>query len=88
MSVTIKTVSVTYERKANLGDYNSAAIGCTLWADLDEEAVANLDGTMKDLWEMAKNNVKQQLVPIVREAKGNGSTQVTELFLGLPVKGA
>jgi len=32
----IRTISVTYERKINLGDYNSAHIGLTLWADLDE----------------------------------------------------
>ena len=33
----IKTVSVTYERKLNLGNYNSANIGITLWADIPEE---------------------------------------------------
>lgn len=33
----VKTVSVTYERKINLGDYNSATIGLTLWADVDED---------------------------------------------------
>lgn len=32
----LKTVSVTYGRKINLGDYNSATVDCTLWADLDE----------------------------------------------------
>jgi len=34
---TVKTVSVNYERKLNLGDYNSATVGCTVWADVKEE---------------------------------------------------
>ena len=75
--ITVKTVSVHYERKQNLGDYSSAVVGCTLWADLD--------GSMRALWGMAKENVKSQLVPLVREATGSGSMQVKEYFLGLPV---
>jgi hypothetical protein len=47
--VKVTQVSVTYERKFNLGDYNSAHIGLSLWAQLDEgedaEAVAR---TMQD----------------------------------------
>lgn len=31
----IRTVSVTYGRKLNLGNYNSANISLTLWADID-----------------------------------------------------
>lgn len=50
----VKTVSVTYERKLNLGDYNSAHIGLTLWADLDEsedavEAARELQRQARDL---------------------------------------
>jgi hypothetical protein len=33
----VKTISVVYERKINLGDYNSATIGLTLWADVDDD---------------------------------------------------
>lgn len=75
----LKTVSVVYGRKFNLGDYNSAQIECTLWADLDEqedEAVV-----MTALWEMAKNNVKAQALPLV--AKNTAS--VEQIFMGLPV---
>lgn len=77
---TIKTVSVNYERKINLGDFNSAAVGCTLWADVDEDEQDNLDFIMKDLWAMAKENVKAQIEPIAR--KGNMSLK--EYYLGLP----
>jgi hypothetical protein len=78
---TVKTVSVNYERKVNLGDYNSAAVGCTVWADVKEEE--DLDKAMHDLWECAKNNVKAQLIPL---AKGDGAnTKYQEMFLGLPI---
>ena len=76
----IKTVSVTYERKQNLGDYSSANIGCTVWADVEEGE--DLDLAMRNLWEMAKANVKQQLVPLT---KSGASMNVETLFLGLPV---
>jgi hypothetical protein len=84
MPVTVKTVSVNYERKANLGDYNSAAVGCTIWADVTEDE--NLDEAMHLLWSMAKENVRAQLVPLDREAKNKGAVAVAETFLGLPVE--
>ena len=77
----IKTVSVTYERKQNLGDYNSANVGCTIWADVREDEDLHL--TMTGLWDMAKANVKAQLLPL---AKNNGATNVEQLFLGLPIE--
>lgn len=75
----LKTVSVTYGRKFNLGDYNSATIDCSLWAELEEgedEAAA-----MTALWEMAKNNVKAQAVPLVQKQ----TASVEQIFMGLPV---
>jgi len=83
MAIVVKTVSVSYERKINLGDYNSAAVGCTLWADVteDDATPAGLDGAMQDLWAMAKANVAAQLVPLAKE-NGKASTQVVETFLG------
>lgn len=76
----LKTVSVTYGRKFNLGDYNSATVDCTLWADLEpgeDEAAA-----MTALWEMAKNNVKVQALPLVQKQTAN----VESIFMGLPVQ--
>lgn len=79
--LTIKTVSVHYGRKANLGDYNSANIECTLWADVTEDE--DLDQAMNALWTMAKENVKAQLLPLV---KNGGSMNMQAAFLGLPIK--
>ncbi len=76
----IKTVSVNYERKQNLGDFSSATVGCTLWADVEEGE--NLDEAMKGLWSMAKENVKAQLLPLSWKS---GSMKAEEYFLGLPI---
>ena len=75
----LKTVSITYGRKFNLGDYNSATIDCSLWAELDEEE--DEAAAMNALWEMAKNNVKAQAVPLVTKQTAN----VESIFMGLPV---
>ncbi len=77
----VKTVSVTYGRKANLGDYNSANVECSIWADVKEDE--DLNTAMRDLWSMAKENVRTQLIPLV--AKNGGSVKVEETFLGLPI---
>lgn len=76
----VKTVSACYERKLNLGDYHSATIGCTLWADVDEDD--DLNQVMHDLWSMAKENVKAQALPLVDRQP---NTNVQEAFLGLPI---
>lgn len=76
----LKNVSVTYERKKNLGDYNSANIGVTLWADLDEGE--DEGQAMEALWTMAKNNVKAQLVPLAQ----NKEAEVNHIFMGLPMQ--
>ena len=80
MSVTIKTVSVTYERKHNLGDYSSANIGCTLWADVSDDQ--DMDVAMRALWDMAKANVKAQLLPLVSKT----TAQIEQVFMGLPLE--
>ncbi len=80
MTVTIDKVSVTYERKHNLGDYSSANIGCTIWADVSDDQ--DLDEAMHALWEMAKANVKAQLLPLTSRT----SAQVDQVFMGLPLE--
>jgi len=75
--VHIKTVSVHYERKFNLGDYNSATVGIQVWADVDHEQA---DKAMRQLWAMAKENVRTQALPLVAKQRA----QVEEAFLGLP----
>lgn len=84
----VKTVSVNYERKLNTGDYSSATIGCTLWADIEiDEAgkpTEDLNQVMHNLWSMAKENVKTQSLPLIQKAVNQA--EIEKAFLGLPVK--
>jgi hypothetical protein len=78
----IKTVSVQYGRKLNLGDYNSAEINVTLWADLDEDEDAQ--GALDLLYQQAKDNVKKQALPLLKAEPI--SLNYRETFLGTPVE--
>jgi hypothetical protein len=60
----IKTISVTYHRKFNLGDYESVEIGCSLWGQIDPEEDA--DGATQFLFEQAKASVKEAAMPLIR----------------------
>lgn len=72
----VKTISVTYGRKFNLGNYQSAEISMSAWADV--EPGENLDTAHRQLWEMCKANVRAQAMPLIKEGSGG------EVFLGLP----
>ena len=60
----IKMVSITYGRKMNLENYNSAHVEISAWADLDPED-DNADVVVGALWDWAKSQVKMQLQPLV-----------------------
>lgn len=73
----IKTVSVTYERKANLGDFNSATASCAIWANV--EPADDLDEVMHAMWDMVRDNVRPQI------AGAMGRTvDYKQTFMGLP----
>lgn len=78
----VKTVSVTYERKLNLGDYNSAAIGVTVWADLEEDEDPTT--AVRACFDLAKAAVKEQALPLVAKQ----TARVQEFFAGKPVETA
>ncbi|WP_193200205.1 hypothetical protein [Nostoc sp. MG11] len=62
----IKTISVTYHRKFNLGDYESLEIGCSLWGQIDPEEDA--DGATQFLYQQAKASVKEAAMPVIKES--------------------
>lgn len=75
----LKTISVTYERKLNMGDYNSVHSGVSLWADLeegDDEATA-----AEALRTMARNQVMLELSRVEQRLQA----KVEGVFAGLPV---
>lgn len=77
----IKTVSVQYGRKLNLGDFNSAEISVTIWADLDEDEDAQ--AALDVLYAQAKDNVKKQAMPLLKAEPI--SLNYRESFMGVPV---
>lgn len=74
----LKTISTTYGRKLNLGDYNSIHIEMSLWADLeegDDEALA-----AEGLRQMARHQVMAEMARV----KPTMEAKITDIFMGLP----
>jgi hypothetical protein len=69
-----KMVSITYGRKFNLGNYNSAEVGLTVWADVDDgESGAEV---VAELQRQARESVKREFMRLARVAEdpsGNGA---------------
>lgn len=73
----IKTISVEYGRKFNLGNYNSADVKATAWADLETEQTMSADGAITEsltedaaaafaaLFEQVKDEVRRQAQPFL-----------------------
>ena len=78
----VTTISVTYSRKFNLGDYNSAQIEYTCWAQLEPGDF--LSECNSELWEMAKANVRAQALPLLKTEQA-AMAEIKKIFLGLPM---
>lgn len=75
----LKTISVTYGRKLNLGDFNSVHSEISLFADLedgDDEAAA-----AEALRTMARNQVMLELSRVEQKL----AAKVEGIFAGLPI---
>ena len=59
----IKTVTKTFSKKVDLGNYSSVEIGMTVWADINGE---NLDNAQHDLWNYVVNNIHTQIADFTR----------------------
>jgi hypothetical protein len=57
----VSSISFSYTRKFNLGDYEAVEIGVTQWAQVDEDEDA--DGCIQFLAEQCKNHVKSNIPP-------------------------
>ncbi len=68
----LNSVSITYGRKVNLGDYNNANIEVTIGADV--ELGDDLHEVMQELWTMAKANVRAQVLPLLAKGKETSDT--------------
>jgi hypothetical protein len=76
IKMTVKTISATYERKFNLGEYESASVGVTSWADVEpEQEPAEAINALQDL---CKAQVRKQSENILSKRK-NGGVEYNEL---------
>ena len=73
----LEKVTVNFQRKKNLGNYESADASCMLTAYVDVND--DKEVVMEDLWRMAKDNVKHALAPYFAQPT------VEELMLGLNI---
>ncbi|MBD2531923.1 hypothetical protein H6G97_20970 [Nostoc flagelliforme FACHB-838] len=61
------TVSVSYSKKFNLGDYESLEVGCSLWAQIEDGEDA--DGITQFLYQQAKTSVKLAAMPVLKASE-------------------
>lgn len=77
----LRTISVTYARTFNLGDYNSARFEVAVAAELDpgDEPAA----VEAELWRLAKESVKAQAMPVLKKRQDEISAIRGSLPAGL-----
>ncbi len=61
------TVSISYSRKFNLGNYESIELGCSLWAQVDEDE--DPEAVTQFLYLQAKQAVKQAAMPVIKSSQ-------------------
>lgn len=76
----VKTVHVSYERKLNLGNYNSVAASCGTWVDVEEGESA--DDVIRALYDLVRSSV---LSALEQEAPQH-IAEVKEYFMGKEVR--
>lgn len=75
----IKTISVAYERRFSLADYESLKVEAAAWAEL--EGGENVMDAYATLYATVKEAVKEAALPVLRPKQA----KVQEVFNGLPV---
>ncbi len=80
--ILVRSVSVKYGRKVNMGNFESATYEVVVWADIDTEEQPELDLAMHALWAMAKQNIKAQALPVMLNKP---NLDMRNYFMGLPV---
>lgn len=60
----VVSVTVTYARTFNLGEYNSMRLECSLSAEIDEDE--DPATAQAELWQLVKDSVKAQALPVIK----------------------
>ncbi|CAN1213586.1 hypothetical protein TUMEXPCC7403_25500 [Tumidithrix helvetica PCC 7403] len=72
----IKTASVTYSRKFNLGNYEAAEISVSLWSEIDPEE--SEEGVIEALFALCKEQVKKHIPPSYKRTNSNHTVAFTK----------
>jgi hypothetical protein len=81
----VKTIGVSYERKFNLGDYESVQCSISLYADLEPDE--NYQSAVLMLTEDAKTAVKETLINLLKENEHQiKKVTVRKQFAGKPIE--
>ena len=78
----VKTISVTYGRKWNTDNYESATLDTTVWADLaegEDEAEA-----YTQLWTLAKDQIRAQSLPVLSKRDEKRRRVLADVLEALP----
>jgi hypothetical protein len=81
----VKTIAVSYERKFNLGDFNSATLGCSVWASIAEGE--DEDRCTQILQDKCREAVRTEYLKLINKAEPaevisvNGNSPVPDEFI-------
>jgi hypothetical protein len=81
----VKTIAVSYERKFNLGDFNSATLGCSIWASISEGE--NEDMCTQLLQDKCREAVREEYRKLINKAEPvetftvNGNSPVADEYI-------
>ena len=67
-----KTVSISYERSFNLGNFESVKIGVHIWSEVDIDEDENM--VCEYLFQSAKEQIKAQIPPSYKKANPHVQT--------------
>jgi hypothetical protein len=68
ITMNIKMISVNYERKFNIGAYESFTVGFQFYAYVDAD-IEDPDQCAQTLWNHAREQLKQAAAPILAQCK-------------------
>jgi hypothetical protein len=81
----VKTIAVSYERKFNLGDFNSATLGCSLWASISEGEDEDMCTLI--LQDKCREAVREEYRKLIEKSKSaevfsvNGGSSMSDEFI-------
>lgn len=84
--VRVKTISVEYKRKLNLGNYESVELASAAWAELDPEV--DPGKAFDNLGDLCRQNIRKRAAPFFLVNSNGVGTTVGDKMKPSPPKGS